>query len=117
MASVYDSLSAWARKTTTTFAVLLATGGHERAHSPAPGEIAYRLRQWPRLPQAVKTAAVLRTLSVMSQRPVNRRWMLANTKLRSNELNRLLASLDQQGALETIDTSRFERRHLDDPVA
>jgi hypothetical protein len=63
----------------------------------------FRLRQWPDLPSQYKTAAVYRALSMMSTRPVNRRWLLANSGLPGPAADRLIKLLIQDGALETID--------------
>jgi hypothetical protein len=59
------------------------------------------------LPSRVRTAGVLRALSVMSNRPVNRHWILANTKLQAEDVDRLLARLVAQDAVEVIDGSTF----------
>ena len=43
--------------------------------SPAATSLVYRLRHWPeQLPAGSHTADVLRALSGMSNRPVNREW-------------------------------------------
>lgn len=108
MSSAYDTLSAWARRTTTTFAELLGgSGDREERESQADAQHIYRLKNWPHLPNGQKTAAIYRTLSVMSHRPVNRRWILTSSKLRPEQLDRLLSSLVEQGALEIIDRSKF----------
>ncbi len=67
----------------------------------------YRLRHWPELPAASKTAGIFRTLSVMSHRPVNRHWILATSRLRPREVDRLLKHLIDEGAVEVIDGSKF----------
>jgi hypothetical protein len=67
----------------------------------------YRLRYWPELPSSTRTADVLRLLSVMSHRPVNRRWMLANTRLETAHVDSLLQRLIARGAVEVIDASSF----------
>jgi hypothetical protein len=108
MSSAYDTLSAWARRTTTTFAELLAGRSEREEREPQAGADAiYRLRNWPHLPNGQKTAAIYRTLSVMSHRPVNRRWILVSTKLRPEQVDRLLTSLIEQGAVEIIDRAQL----------
>ena len=67
---------------------------------------AYQLRHWPDLSGA-RTADMLRALSVMSHRPVNRRWILASTKLTSDEVDNLIARLIAQDAVMVIDTTRL----------
>ena len=110
MANVYEALSLLARRGASSFAELFG-GGTERVEIPAPaaGEMAYRLRTWPQLPPSMKTAGVFRILSVMSQRLVNRRWMLLQSGLDDAQLDHLLQRLRTEGALEEIDTSRFLR--------
>lgn len=108
MSSAYDTLSAWARRTTTTFAELLGGGSEREEREPqADAQRIYRLKNWPHLPNGQKTAAIYRTLSVMSHRPVNRRWILTSSKLRPEQVDRLLSSLIEQGAVEIIDGSKF----------
>ncbi|HVZ45999.1 MAG TPA: hypothetical protein VHA82_19480 [Ramlibacter sp.] len=67
----------------------------------------YRLKQWPQLADRERTARILSTLSVMSNRPVNRRWMLSNSKLPARELDPLLEHWIESGWVEVIDPSRF----------
>ena len=67
----------------------------------------YRLRRWPKLPAASMKTDVTRTLSVMSTRPVNRRWILNNSSLREHEVDSMLRHLVDQGAVEVTDASRF----------
>ena len=74
---------------------------------PAHDGLIYRLKSWPELPSFIKTAGLLRTLSVMSQRPVNRRWILATSKMRSSQVDHLLRRLVKEGAVEVIDGSCF----------
>lgn len=71
------------------------------------GGLIYRLKYWPELPAASKTANIFRTLSVMSHRPVNRAWILATSKLRASQVDRLLKSLIDKGAIEVIDSSKY----------
>jgi hypothetical protein len=79
-----------------------------------PGEAAndliYRMKAWPQLPEAGRTAEIYRMLSVMSSRPVNRQWMLARSRMRATELDSLLQGLVDEGAIEVIDPARFAGR-------
>jgi hypothetical protein len=112
MSSAYDTLSAWARRTTTSFADLLTSSFDREDNSQSgAGELIYRLRQWPLLPESQKTADIYRTLSVMSHRPVNRRWILASSRMKPQQVDRLLEQLVRQGAVEVVDTSRFADSH------
>src|SRR3712207_3195835 len=58
-----------------------------------PGELIYRLKHWPRLPSAMRTAEVLRLLSVMSSRPLRRSWILECTRLDEKRLDLLTRRL------------------------
>ena len=109
MRSVYDALYAWARKTTTSFTELITSGfdKDDSLTTDEGDELIYRLKQWPHLPASHKTAHIYRVLSVMSNRPVNRRWLLAHAKLQPDQLDRLLERLVAEDALEVIDASRF----------
>ena len=110
MARAYETLFLWARKTTSSFAELLASGTDRQDSQPAlDGELIYRLKHWPTLPEGLKTASVYRTLSVMSQRPVNRRWLLSHSTLRVEQVDGLLQRLTDADAVEVIDSSKFER--------
>ncbi|MBA2676554.1 hypothetical protein [Ramlibacter sp.] len=114
MQTVYANLRTWARRTTTSFADLWA---HSDAPPPdtqplARGELIYRLKNWPDLPPAGKTADVYRVLSVMSNRAVNRTWILATCRLAPHEVDALLRWLVRQGAVEVIDVSHFANAAL-----
>lgn len=106
MTSVFDSISSWARKTTTSFADLRHSVSQRPEHDDAADGQAYQLRYWPDLTGA-RTADVLRALSVMSHRPVNRRWILASTKLSPLQVDTLIADLVAQDAVTIIDTARY----------
>lgn len=107
MSRVYASLRNWAKKTS---AMLSCEAGLDPGPStPRAGQdLIYRLKHWPHLPAISKTAGTYRALSIMSNRPVNRRWILANTKLSPDQVDSLLQSLIDEGAVEVIDSSRFE---------
>ena len=108
MASVYDTLYLWARKTTTTFADFLVSGvDRDDPADTTPGGLIYRLKHWPDLTPRQRTADVLRTLSVMSHRPVNKTWILASSHLTSKQVDVLLERLVEQGAVEVIDAGKF----------
>jgi hypothetical protein len=104
---MFDTLSAWARRTTTSFAELLVVAERDTVSSTLPGEHIYKLKQWPVLSRSQQTADVYRTLSVMSHRPVNRRWILASSRLKPQQVDRLLQRLIEQDAVEVIDASKF----------
>ncbi|HWP11640.1 MAG TPA: hypothetical protein VNN06_07450 [Ramlibacter sp.] len=73
-------------------------------------DLIYRLKHWPELPAQSRTADVFRALSVMSTRPINRRWILSHSKLRAEQLDQLLMRLIAEGAVEVIDGSKFAAR-------
>ena len=63
MPTVFDSICQWTRKTTTSFAELRFVPS-QREESPAAGDtLIYRLKHWPDLPSATKTAGVLLSVS------------------------------------------------------
>ena len=80
-------------------------GGH--CVNDAADTLIYRLRHWPDLPDSLHRADVLRTLSVMSSRPVNRAWMLRSSKLPAETIDHLLQLLATRGDLEVVNTSGF----------
>lgn len=94
MNSVIDSLQTWARS-------LRATAPEPQADAQDP--VAWRLCAWPELPEPLRTARVLRLLSTMSVRPVNRQWMLWQSGLAPRVLDALLAQLMQAGALKRVE--------------
>lgn len=76
----------------------------------AGADLIYRLKAWPQLPESGRTAEVYRIISVMSSRPVNRAWILANSRLDAQQLDALLERLAADGSLEVIDPARFAGR-------
>ena len=70
----------------------------------------FRLKAWPSLPEAGRTAEIYRMLSVMSSQPVSRQWLLSRCTMAPGQLDALLLKLMDDGALEVIDPSRFARR-------
>jgi hypothetical protein len=77
------------------------------APEPIDDGLVYRLKHWPDLPSAVRTADVFRLLSVMSHRAVSRRWMLAHTRLEPIRLDMLLRRLRDRADVEVIDVRAF----------
>ena len=107
MPSVYDTVFQWARRQRTSFAELRFVSSERGSVEPEASGLIYRLKHWPELPSRIRTADVLRALSVMSNRPINRHWILAHSKLRAQDVDSLLARLVEQDAVEVIDGSRF----------
>lgn len=81
----------------------------EAVAAPA-ADLIYRLRSWPELPEIGRTADIYRIFSVMSQRPVNRQWILARSRMAPEQLDQLLLMLESEGVLEVIDPRRFAGR-------
>lgn len=107
MPSVYDTISNWATRTTTSFAQLRFALS-QRDGLDAGGEtLIYRLKRWPELPAVSRTAGVLGALSVMSHRPVNRRWIVAHSKLQPDQVDRLMKRLIEEDAVEVIDGAKY----------
>jgi hypothetical protein len=105
--SAYDTLSRWARKTSTVFGELrFAQSGYEETRT-GDGRMVYRLKHWPELPSAHRTAAVYRALSLMSNRPVNRAWFVKHSRMKPQQVDRLIDSLLACGALEAVDISGY----------
>ncbi len=111
--SAVTATLAWARRTGCSFGPLarFATRpvpvAQPAAEAPAQESLVYRLKRWPELPSAARTADVLRLLSVMSHRPVNRRWMLAHSRLEAQHVDALLRRLVERGEVDVIDASAF----------
>lgn len=105
MPAAASRISGWTRKTKSYFRDLC--GRIESAPAPPRDHLIYRLRHWPRIPSASKTADIYRTLSVMSQRPVNRRWILNNSSLDGRAVDRLLRRLVEQDAVHVIDARGY----------
>lgn len=100
------------------FGVVRGAGGSGNAWAPTamqgeatpPGDLIYRLKSWPELPETACTADIYRIFSVMSQRPVNRQWILARSRMAPGQLDQLLLMLEGEGVLEVIDPRRFAGR-------
>jgi hypothetical protein len=109
MPRVYDGFFNWAKRTKTSFAELCFVPSM-RGDSEIDGDsLIYRLKHWPDLPADRRTANVFRALSVMSHRPVNRRWFATHSKLPAGEIDQLLQHLIREDALEVIDGSKYLR--------
>jgi hypothetical protein len=79
------------------------------AEQTPKADLIFRLRAWPRLPEDGRTAEVYRMLSVMSNQPVNRQWLLGRFQFAPQQLDALLQQLVAQGSVEVIDPARFAR--------
>jgi hypothetical protein len=110
MSTVYDSFFNWAKKTTTSFAELRLVSSTRKVVNTDGDGLIYRLKHWPELPDARRTADVFRALSVMSHRPVNRRWFVTHSKLHAREVDQLLAHLIRVDAVEVIDGAKYLRQ-------
>jgi hypothetical protein len=86
-----------------------AETAHEQ-HRKLGADLIYRLKSWPELPETGRTADIYRIFSVMSQRPVNRQWILARSRMDPDQLDQLLLMLEAEGVLEVIDPTRFAGR-------
>ena len=113
MMSAVSSTLAWARRTRSSFVPLgwlasrPAVQPQPVALEPAADSLVYRLKRWPDLPSAARTADVMRLLSVMSHRPVNRRWMMSHSPLDADHIDALLRRLVTRDEVEVIDASGF----------
>lgn len=113
MPDVTATLATWARRTRSSFAPLAWLPSRPAPLRDAVAEavpedgLVYRLKRWPDLPSAARTADVLRLLSVMSHRPVNRRWMLSHSRLDAEHVDALLRRLVDRGEVDVIDASGF----------
>jgi hypothetical protein len=67
----------------------------------------YRLRAWPDLAEAGRTAGVYQLLSVMSNRPVTRQWIAMRSRMEPRQVDALLRQLVAAGAVDVIDPARF----------
>jgi hypothetical protein len=103
MTTVSATLFHWARRTRSSFGARTWLPSRPAPEEPVDDGLIYRLRQWPSLPTGVRTAEVFRLLSVMSHRAVNRRWMLAHTRLEAPQIEALLRRLVARGDVEVID--------------
>ncbi|TFZ01352.1 hypothetical protein [Ramlibacter rhizophilus] len=103
MNSAFDTLQLWARKACHSAGLAVRK---EPAREPAalPREsVAYRLRAWPTLPPSQCNARVWRLMSTMSVRPVDRGWMLEQSRLAPEELDALIDTLRRDRVVEVIE--------------
>ena len=108
MSPLYQHLHQWIRKTASSFAPLLTLSQDKstQAVRACEGRV-YRLRQWPALPSRWRTAHMYRTLSVMSQRPVNRHWLVTFQGMKPAQADALLSYLTTHDAVDVVDTGAF----------
>jgi hypothetical protein len=82
----------------------------EEATQRVPGaDLIFRMRAWPQLPEHGRTAEVYRMLSVMSNQPVNRQWLMTRCTMAPQELDSLLQQLVKEGSVEVIDPATYAR--------
>ena len=85
---------------------------YRHAKRPLPGDDtfdgnhAFRLKQWPQIPDRFRTARVLGACSRMTVGPVTANWFLSQTGLDATDAFELISSMDMQGALERIVLAR-----------
>lgn len=110
------AITEWAKRTSSSFggsrpSLLESTFPSTVASEPdLPGDLIYRLRHWPELPGSLRTAEVLRLMSLLSSRPLRRSWILSRTRMDAQRLDRLVARLSAQQALDVLDPSRLPDR-------
>lgn len=104
---VVEAISGWARRASSWGNLREASSESAMAERDSTPGLIYRLRRWPTLPASLKTADVLRLLSLMSSRPVSHAWILTHGNVRREKLERLLLHLRSQEALETINPASF----------
>jgi hypothetical protein len=108
MSPLYRQLNLWMRKTASSFAPLLvAPDDALPATASATEGRVYRLRQWPALPSHWRTARIYRVLAVMSQRPVNRHWLVARQGMAPSQTDALISYLVTQDAVDIVDVTAF----------
>lgn len=108
MTGLYLSLHQWIRKTTSSFAQLCVTPQDTVLDDAAERRgLIYKLREWPALPEAWHTAPVFRALSVMSQRPVNRQWLVARQGMDAAQADALIHYLVTHDLVDIVDASGF----------
>jgi hypothetical protein len=73
-------------------------------------DLIFRLKAWPQLPEHDRTAEIYRMLSIMSNQPVSRRWLMERSSMAPQQLDALLVHMVRDGALEVIDPARFTQR-------
>ncbi len=108
MTRLYASLHQWLRKTTSSFAQLYDESQDTVVDDSAQHRgLIYKLREWPALPEDWSTAPVFRALSVMSQRHVNRHWLITRQGLAPSQADDLIRYLVHLDAVDIVDASDF----------
>ncbi len=100
MTSVYASVVRCALRTGVFLSGLVTAS----TSTPNP-DLIYKLKRWPELPSEYKKADVYQILSVMSNQPVNRSWLVSHWHAPVSRLDKLLEHLIAQGEVQTIDAS------------
>lgn len=105
-------LNQWIRKTASSFAPLLFLPEAPGDDTTVAGDSrVYRLRHWPALPPCLRTARIYRVMSVMTQRPVNRRWLVLRQGIPPAQADEMLAFLMADNAVDVVDTAEFAATH------
>lgn len=91
MASRYRPLS-WLRRPAATQASPLAIPVCDAESGEDAGPV-YRLRNWPPLPGACRTARVFRVLDLMSRRPLSQQWLHSSSGLTPAQIDELILNL------------------------
>jgi hypothetical protein len=108
-----QAITGWTRRTASSFGEVRSSFTRSAfpvttVDAPAiAGDRVYRLRNWPNLPVRVRTAEVLRLLSLMSSRPLRRSWIVAHTRMGEGRVDALMKRLAAQNALEVFELSRL----------
>jgi len=111
--TMFQTITEWARRTSSSFGgsrpQLLESSFPDTviAEPDLPGDLIYRLKHWPDLPGNLRTADVLRLMSLMSNRPLRRSWILDRTRMDEQRLDLLLKRLSAQKALDVLDPARL----------
>ena len=111
-----QTITEWARRTGSSFGgsrpqFLESAFPATVTLEPDPqSDLVYRLKHWPELPPALRTAEVLRLVSLLSSRPVRRSWILSCTRLDEQRLSVLIKCLSAQQALDVLDPSCLPER-------
>lgn len=107
MPSAIDLLSASLRSSLSFLSRLRPGTARARSRESPADLLIYRLKRWPKLRSASMSTDICRALSIMSTRPVNRRWIMKNCGLELHEVDRLLQALVDQDAVEVTDSAKY----------
>lgn len=82
----------WLRRPATSQAstLVVAVRGDARNEETGP---AFRLRNWPPLPGACRTARVFRVLDLMSRQPLSQEWLHSSSGLTPTQVDELILNL------------------------